>query len=275
MIILLTGKPGVGKSTAIEAFLSLNPLPVSWVLTRAIVDPETGMRQGFEAVDSEGRQRVISHKTDLKSDTMIGQNRVDIEAVDSMFADAFNRTTGADDLLVIDEIGPIQLLSRTFRATLADAFRGNRTIVATIHYDDERLAGYREDPHHVLLEVTEQNREIVPEVLVAIIAHLSAMQRLSEAQQRAVNRLLAQYIRHNAMRQLKKLVANAVYYVADGQVERLDDTCWRVEGRHGEYSVTRQGDIFACTCDLFYGKGKYVDQAGECSHIQAAMIGEQ
>src|SRR5258707_499529 len=99
MIILLTGKPGIGKSTIIEKLIALHKEPAAWVVTSAILRPELGDRGGFAATNSAGIRRIISHKTDIKSDVVVGENHVDLAAVNAMFADALEEATKPDGKL--------------------------------------------------------------------------------------------------------------------------------------------------------------------------------
>lgn len=273
MIILLTGKPGIGKSTALEAFLARGfSAPVRWTLTREIRDPETGARVGFRALNSAGEQRTISHKTAITSDAVIGEYRVDLEAVEAMFADALG-AVAEGGLTVVDEIGPMQLLSQKFSAALEATMRSEADVIATIHASDERLARYREDPRHILLEVTAENRGMMPEVLSAIARQLPLFARLDARQREIVRTLVMQYVREARLVQLQKLMSHALPYVVDGNITELTPGRWRVAGRHGAHDVARgENGAYTCDCDLFNGRECYEGQAGECSHVQAAKI---
>lgn len=247
MIILLTGKPGIGKSTVIEKFIRLNTLPSTWVVTTAILQPETGLRLGFQANNSDGEEQIISHKKTIQSDKVIGENRVDvdIEAVDAMFANALDQAIQSNEkLVIIDEIGPIQLLSEEFSDSLKHAFSTHADIVASIHYSDERLSEYRTSPNNLLLEVTEDNRNMLPDALVAITKNLTAIHLLSEEQRKAFDNLFIVYIRHASLLQIQKLTSNAVYYVTKGKVKKINDSQWRVEGKHDLHDVSQNQGTF-------------------------------
>ncbi len=272
MIILLTGRPGVGKSTAIDAFIKLYSEPATWVVTTAIPRPEGG-RAGFLAANSNGLTMVISHKTDIDSNVIIGENHVDVAAVDTMFADALHHTQlNAHELTIVDEIGPIQLLSPAFSSVLERAFTTGADMVASIHHKEDRLAPYRTSPHAILLEVTIENRDFLPQAL-AILAHdRQAFNRLTLPQQKAAAELIHGYVDRGELLQVQKLMSNAIHYVAERKVMPIDTHRWRLTGKHGEYTVVRLETGFTCTCDLFNGRGKYQGKAGECSHIQAVKI---
>jgi nucleoside-triphosphatase len=273
MIILLTGKPGIGKSTVIEKLIRLVEEPASWVVTSAIHRPELGDRGGFAATNSAGANMVISHKTDIKSDVIIGKNHVDVSAVDAMFAGALNDAgKPGSKLTIIDEIGPIQLLSPAFTTALDHVFNSKADMIATIHYSDEHLAPYRNSPHAVLLQVTPENRDMLPGALATLAKQRQHIKQLEPAQQTVFFSLFRHYVNENKPTQLQKLTDNAIDYVLNHQVKQSDSTTWEVAGRHGSYHVSLADDSYSCTCDLYNGRGNYAGQAGDCSHIQAVMI---
>lgn len=277
MIILLTGKPGVGKSTVVEKFISRSSLPIEWVMTKAILEPKTGRRLGFVAENSAGKRQTISHKTDIHSSVAVGENRVAVKAVDEVFSDFLEKVQNSEgSLTIIDEIGPIQLLSPRFNDLLGRIFTTDRgTILATIHYTDERLREYRDNAEYLLLEVSAINRGMLPGALVAITEGSADVGRMTQKQQMTIRRLLARYIQQAEEIQTRKLMRNAIPYVVNGRVGRAGDGHWRVSGNHGVHHVTRDGEALACDCDLFRGVNHYADRAGECSHIQSALIFEE
>lgn len=272
MIILLTGEPGVGKSTLIEKLVKQYAEPASWVVTAGIPRPEGG-RAGFSALNSEGVTRTISHKTDIDSDVIIGENHVDLEAVEAMFATALeNALTNNDTLTIVDEIGPIQLLSPAFTNTLHRVFAEGADLVATIHYSDERLRKYRESPGVLLIQVSKESRDELVDILLLILKHRHEIDALPEDTRTRTLELLRTYIAHSQTMQLQKLLNHAIRYVAEKRLQPLKDNEWTITGDHGSYTITKEGAAFACTCDLFNGRSEYTGRAGECSHIQAVRL---
>lgn len=273
MIILLTGAPGVGKSTVIGTFVEQYKEPATWVVTASIPRPEGG-RAGFAATNSKGETRIISHKTDIASNIIVGKNHVDVAAVDHMFAKALHTALSPDDTLtIVDEIGPIQLLSPAFNHTLQEVFASHAVnLLATIHYNDERLREYRDSPAALLLEVTQENRDSIPDLLLLILQHRRTIERLPQSAKTRVFHLLRAYTQRNQPLQVQKLLQHAIRYASQRRVHATSTTSWQVKGDHGEYRVSNSDNHFACTCDLFHGRGKYVGRAGECSHIQAVRL---
>lgn len=270
MIVLLTGKPGSGKSTVAERFIHAHP-NARWVVTKSI-PRDDGWRAGFEAHRYDGTIRVVSHKTDIHSDVIIGKNHVDLQAVEDMFGNVLQQVGSSTGLAIIDEIGPIQLLSSRFASALEHALNGNGPLLATIHYTDERLAKYRDDHRHIVITVNQANRDNLPEVLATLFSQGAEIDQIAPNSRRIVSQLLQSYIDSSATIQLRKLLSNAIPYVAHGKVQAIQHGVWSVTGNHGAHTVSLSGNSLVCDCDLFTGQGKYHGNPGECSHIQAIKI---
>lgn len=273
MIILITGRPGVGKSTLIQKVIDGYAGPAFWVVTAEIRDAQ-GARVGFRAENSSKQTETISHKTDIQSTAIIGQNAVDLDAIDKMFGRVLQEASNTKRLILIDEIGPIQLLSNTFANALADTFnRASQTdMIATIHYSDPRLEAYRSSKEAWLFTANLTNRDVLGQLIILCAQHMEMINKLSRAQQRQAYALLEKYLEQTALTQIEKLLDNAIYYAVNGAVVKLNSNTWEVTGKHGVYTVHKHGSEYACTCDLFNGWGKYAAHAGECSHIQAVYL---
>ena len=76
MNLLVTGLPGVGKTTLIkrisEELKHLHPIGFYTSEIR-----EGGIRKGFELISLDGRKRLLSH-VDIKSSHRVGKYKVDV-----------------------------------------------------------------------------------------------------------------------------------------------------------------------------------------------------
>jgi nucleoside-triphosphatase len=76
--LLITGFPGVGKTTLIKKFSeALKRLYPVGFYTEEI--REGGERKGFELISLEGKRGLLSHK-EISSPYQVGQYKVDIKA---------------------------------------------------------------------------------------------------------------------------------------------------------------------------------------------------
>jgi nucleoside-triphosphatase THEP1 len=273
MVILLIGKSGIGKSCILQKLIATYEDPSLWITTARLPNPSGDGGLGFLATNSFGKARIVSHKTDVQSDIVVGRNHVDVHAVDEMFVPVMKEVATSNDLVAfIDEIGPIELASSVFESLLPEVFGSHNDIVAIIHADDPRLEKYRTMNDALLLTVTLDNRDTLAASLLSIIQKRDDINSLTESQRIFVNKRLAQYVVTSHMMQIKKLLKHAIPYVLEGKIKQLSPEHWAVEGRHGHYSVQIEEGNLACTCDLFNGRNQYQGEAGECSHIQAVQL---
>jgi nucleoside-triphosphatase len=270
MKLLITGLPGTGKTTLIKHLIAHNP-QAFWVVSAEIRD-EHGNRIGFEAKTSAGVSGVFAHKHTINSDTQIGDYRVDTDALDKLFTRPITKSAKSAKLLIVDEIGRMQMLSSSFAHTMRKLFEANCDVVATIRYGDDWTAKFtgREDVITVVL--TSENREQAKVAIEAMLGARPQLSSLTNEQQKTVARLARKYAHNNELIQLRKLYKNAVRYVAEKRIEPEDNHKFKVKGDHGAHLVVKGDGGWTCDCALFNGRGQFANQAGECSHIQAATL---
>ncbi len=174
--VLLTGRPGVGKTTVVrEVARRLAGFRLAGFYTAEMRD--AGRRVGFEAVTLDGERSVIAH-VDLATGARVGRYGVDVAAIDRLAAAAL----AADpeiELYVIDEIGKMECLSERFVAAVRGLLARRAWVVATVARAGRGLiaeAKARSDA--IVREVTLVNRD---ELAAKIAPWLAARLRPPEA----------------------------------------------------------------------------------------------
>ncbi len=127
--ILLTGHPGSGKTTLIKQIVSRLPCKAGGFYTQEI--REKGKRKGFKLITLDGHEATLAH-VDIKSPRRVGRYGVDISALDSIAVDCVRDATLDKDVVVIDEIGPMEMLSERFRQAVMDALESNVVVFGSI-----------------------------------------------------------------------------------------------------------------------------------------------
>lgn len=127
--LLLTGPPRVGKTTLIEnAIQHLNNFfKLDGFITKEI--REGDVRKGFEIVGVRGEKKILSHKN-FENLPRVGSYGVKIENLEEIIEKIDLKKC---DILVVDEIGKMELLSKKFFAWVTEILTGNNPrILGTI-----------------------------------------------------------------------------------------------------------------------------------------------
>ena len=108
--LLLTGRPGVGKTTIIYQVTALLGARAGGFYTQEIRGP--GGRKGFRLVTlaAGGPEAVIAH-VDIRSRNRVGRYGVDVAALDSVGVAAIRKAIQAKEIVVVDEIGKMEMFS--------------------------------------------------------------------------------------------------------------------------------------------------------------------
>lgn len=163
--LLLTGPPGVGKTTVVRrvarAFAGRRLRGFTTEEVR-----EGGQRVGFRLTTLDGQDLVLAHVA-LRSAHRIGRYGVDLQALESILGTALGLDPAADAYLV-DEIGKMECLSARFVAAMTALLDSRRPVVATVAARGsgliESVKG-RSDAE--LWAVTPRNRDELPQRILA------------------------------------------------------------------------------------------------------------
>jgi len=165
--ILLTGPPGCGKTTAIMRVLDCLTSKPSGFYTQEI--RQGGGRTGFKLITLDGREGVLAH-TSIRGGTRIGKYGVDLSVMDEMAVDAIRRGVDEGGLIVIDEIGPMELLSKRFQSVLLEALDLDQPVIGTIMRRSSPFAdGIKQRPDVHLIRVTRGKMDQLVEEIVGLL----------------------------------------------------------------------------------------------------------
>jgi nucleoside-triphosphatase THEP1 len=165
--LLLTGKPGVGKTTLIRRVVEGLPagVRVSGFLTGEV--REGRERVGFRIQTLGGEEGWLARKG-LGSCHRVGRYGVDLEGFERIALPCLESGLSGDQLLVLDEIGKMEAFSSSFRRLVERAMDSSGLVLATIALrGGDWIRGIRERRDASVREVTRGNRDSLVEAIVA------------------------------------------------------------------------------------------------------------
>jgi nucleoside-triphosphatase len=161
--IFLTGNPGCGKTTLIRRVVDLLSGPVGGFYTQEI--RERGQRKGFEIVTLDGRRGIMAH-VDVRGTKRISRYGVDTSTLDALGVEAIEKAIAGRGIVVIDEIGPMEILSDRFREVVLKALESDAAVLGTIVKRSISFTDrIKSMPGVTVIEVRRDNRE-------ALLSHI-------------------------------------------------------------------------------------------------------
>jgi nucleoside-triphosphatase len=170
MNILITGVPGIGKTTLIKKVVEdLSPLPPIGFYTQEV--RQAGRRIGFELIGFDGRRTLLSH-VDIKSRYRVGKYGVALEDFESFLAPLL-KTPPDKSLTIIDEIGKMECFSAVFQSWIRNLLDSPNPVLATIALRGGGfIAECRTRQDVFLIQTTQANRNTLPQKILEQISSL-------------------------------------------------------------------------------------------------------
>jgi nucleoside-triphosphatase len=161
--LLIEARPGAGKTTALSRLaerLRDDGVALSGFLTREI--REGRRRVGFEIETLAGDRGLLAH-VDIKGPPRVGRYGVDLEEFERLALPALESPA---DVVLIDELGKMELASERFRSAISALFESDVPIVATVHtFRHPFTDALKERADVTTIRLTAANRAGLPEEL--------------------------------------------------------------------------------------------------------------
>ncbi len=168
-VTLITGPPGIGKTTVLSKTaedLASRGYKIGGMTSHE--SRENGNRVGFTIEDCiSGSNGWLAH-VHQPVGPRIGKYRVNLHNLDSIGVAAITRAVKTADIVVIDEMGPMELVSQNFRTAVEKAVKSVKPLLGTIHFRTRhRIITHLEIGECCrVIEVTSSNRDRLPNQLV-------------------------------------------------------------------------------------------------------------
>ena len=149
--------------------LEENEWTVGGMITENIIEDEE--RVGFYVTNWTTKQRGILAYVDMKSNVTVGKYGVNIEVLEEVGVPAIVDATENADIIVIDEVGKMEVESEQFIEAVKDAIDMDKPMILTLHKKSRNplLQDIRRRDDVRILEVTPINRSLLPYKIVKLL----------------------------------------------------------------------------------------------------------
>ena len=244
MIILLTGKPGIGKSTALSRITDmLGRRRCAGLLAKEIL--KDGERIGFSSYGLKCKESVVLAHKEFHTGFVIEDFGVDPKALDKLCEKEYAAAEeGQIRFMILDEIGRMQMMSQGFKRLLEKMAESDRHLIATICLEDEieYIREFKKREGVRLFVLDEDNREDIPLKVCRLVCGDDEVY-------------------------LSKIALALKYRNEKDRYEYSNDRIV-LHSQHGIRTITVDEEGYHCTCE-------YYEQNGICSHILSLLLSER
>ena len=158
--ILLTGTPGIGKTTAIKQIVEkLSHKKLSGFWSNEI--REAGKRVGFSIETLSGKFGVLAH-VNLRIGPIVSRYRVNIEDINSIIVPELENARRSCRIIIIDEIAKMELFSEQFKGEVRKCLDTRRVVGTIQEQRDPFIDEVRSRSDVILFKLTPSNRNQIP-----------------------------------------------------------------------------------------------------------------
>lgn len=129
--IFISGRPGCGKTTLIMEILKELNLNASGFYTQEI--RERGQRKGFKIINLDGKEGILAH-VNIESPYRVNKYKVNIKDLEEIGVNSILEALKKDQIVVIDEIGKMELFSEKFKMAVLAALDSKNKVLGTIKF---------------------------------------------------------------------------------------------------------------------------------------------
>ena len=167
----ITGLPGSGKTFTLKRVIEMlgDGVTVGGMIDEKISDGRHEI--GINVCDLQTGKKVTFAKPDVESKITVGNLGVDLSLFESVSIDAIKSACENCDIIVIDEVGKVEVESQAFVDAVKDALDADKPMILTLHKKSRNplLQDIRRRDDVRILEVTPTNRNLLPHKIVRLM----------------------------------------------------------------------------------------------------------
>ena len=169
----ITGLPGAGKTHALMRVIEMleaDGVVVGGMITESIINTR-GVREGFKVVNWMTKEESVLAHESIRSKVTVSRYGVDLLALDDVGVKAINQAADEAELIIIDEVGKMEVESPSFIDAVKNALDINKALILTLHKKSRNplLQDIRRRDDVRILEVTPVNVNILPTKIIRLL----------------------------------------------------------------------------------------------------------
>ncbi|MCX6354985.1 MAG: NTPase [Candidatus Aureabacteria bacterium] len=164
--LLLTGKPRSGKTTLVKAIVRGLKSCGGFYTEEILRNKE---RIGFRIKTLGGEEGILAMEG-LRSQFRLGKYGINLKDLEDIGVASIEEALKSREIVVIDEIGTMELFSHVFKASVVKALDSDRRVIAVIHrQQSDFLNAIKSRRDVVLFEVSLNNHQEILERIALIV----------------------------------------------------------------------------------------------------------
>lgn len=173
--ILLTGPPASGKTRLVLSIA--DELRKAGLKVAGIISPEVrehGERWGFRIMDLVSSKERVLASVGEKKGPKVGSYGVNVDNVNAIVAE-FKKSLPGADVVIIDEIGTMELYSRDFAEVAESVLKGKTPVLAVVH---RSIADRYKNFGELIWVTPKRAAELKKELVLRLLEGKSARKKL-------------------------------------------------------------------------------------------------
>ncbi len=168
----ISGAWGTQKSKTIKSIIDMltkEDINVGGMVTEPIM--EDNRRVGFQVMDWRTKEKAVFAHLDLDSSVEIKGYGVNLDSLNEVGVKAIKNAAQENDVVLIDEIGKMQVESEEFCEMVSKIFEVNKPLIITFEKKSRNtlLQDLRRRDDVRMLELTEVNKDLLPYKVVELL----------------------------------------------------------------------------------------------------------